>query len=76
MGETVVRAPTVRLSFLRMGKHLLILFRPYLHIYAHSNEVEELAVINLIGVNLERQEHMEALLGVRIIFTFSVILLR
>lgn len=39
-------------------------FRPYLHMYAHSDEVEEVAVINLNGVNLERQEHMEALLGV------------
>lgn len=33
--------------------------------YAHSDEVEELAVVNLKGVNLEKQEQMEQLLGVR-----------
>lgn len=33
--------------------------------YAHSDEVEELAIINLSGVNIESQEHMEALIGVR-----------
>ena len=33
--------------------------------YAHSNEVEELAVVNLKGVNIERNPEMEALLGVR-----------
>lgn len=38
--------------------------RPYLHVYAHSNEVEETAVINLSGVNIERNPEMEALLGV------------
>lgn len=39
--------------------------RPYLHMYAHSNEVEETGVINLNGVNIERNPEMEALLGVR-----------
>lgn len=38
--------------------------RPYLHMYKHSNEVEEVAVINLSGVNLESNREMEALLGV------------
>ena len=42
--------------------------RPYLHMYSHSDEVEELAVVNLNGVNLERQVHIEQLLGVRFFF--------
>ena len=42
--------------------------RPYLHMYAHSNELEETAVVNLNGVNIERNPEMEALLGVRPIF--------
>ncbi|TCD69171.1 kinesin-like protein Klp8 [Steccherinum ochraceum] len=46
-----------------------VLRRPYLQMYAHSDEIEELAVINLNGVNLERQEHMEQLLGKRFTFT-------
>ena len=32
--------------------------------YKHSNEVEELAVVNLVGVNIESNPEMEALLGV------------
>lgn len=39
--------------------------RPYLHIYAHSNEVVETGVVNLNGVNIESNPEMEALLGVR-----------
>jgi len=50
-------------------KRWFVLRRPYLHMYAHSDEVEELAIINLNGVNLERQEHMEQLLGKRFTFT-------
>lgn len=33
--------------------------------YKHSNELEEVAVVNLIGVNMERNPEMESLLGVR-----------
>ena len=33
--------------------------------YKHSNEVEEVSVVNLSGVNIERNPEMEALLGVR-----------
>lgn len=33
--------------------------------YAHSNEIDELAVVNLNGVNLERNIETESLLGVR-----------
>ena len=32
--------------------------------YKHSNEVEELGVVNLNGVNIENNPEMEALLGV------------
>ncbi len=39
--------------------------RPYLYMYAHSNEVEEIGVISLTGVNIENNPEMEALLGVR-----------
>ncbi|KAI0786506.1 kinesin-domain-containing protein [Abortiporus biennis] len=50
-------------------KRWFVLRRPYLHMYAHSNETEELAVINLNGVNIERNPDMEALLGKRFTFT-------
>ncbi len=33
--------------------------------YAHSNEIEEIGVISLTGVNVESNPEMEALLGVR-----------
>ena len=33
--------------------------------YAHSNEIEEVAVVNLVGVNIESNPDMEMLLGVR-----------
>ncbi|KAI0922064.1 hypothetical protein AcV5_000508 [Taiwanofungus camphoratus] len=46
-----------------------VLRRPYLHMYAHSNEVEETGVINLNGVNIERNPEMEALLGKKFTFT-------
>ena len=32
--------------------------------YAHSNEVEEIGIISLTGVNIESNLEMEALLGV------------
>lgn len=35
--------------------------------YAHSNEIEEIGVISLTGVNVERNPEMEALLGVRLV---------
>ena len=44
-----------------------LLFRPYLNVYAHSDENEETAVIGLTGVNIEYNPAMESLLGVRII---------
>lgn len=33
--------------------------------YKHSDELEEVAVVQLSGVNVERSPDMEALLGVR-----------
>ena len=40
--------------------------------YAHSNELEETAVVNLNGVNIERNPEMEALLGVRPTFSLLI----
>ncbi len=34
--------------------------------YKHSNEIEEVSVINLNGVNIESSPEMEALLGVSV----------
>ncbi|EED79320.1 predicted protein [Postia placenta Mad-698-R] len=50
-------------------KRWFVLRRPYLHVYAHSNEVEETAIINLSGVNIERNPEMEVLLGKKFTFT-------
>src|ERR1700733_13028728 len=38
--------------------------RPYLYVYKHSNEIEEVTVIDLDGVNVESNAEMESLLGV------------
>lgn len=46
-----------------------VLRRPYLHVYMHSNELEEVSVISLDGVNVESNQEMEALLGKRFAFT-------
>ncbi|OBZ71837.1 hypothetical protein A0H81_08107 [Grifola frondosa] len=46
-----------------------VLRRPYLHMYTHSNEVEEIGIISLNGVNIESNPEMEALLGKRFTFT-------
>ncbi|KXN84211.1 hypothetical protein AN958_12864 [Leucoagaricus sp. SymC.cos] len=46
-----------------------VLRRPYLHMYAHSNELEELGVISLSGVNVESDPHKESLLGKPFSFT-------
>lgn len=50
------------LSSLASGVHALP--RPYLHVYKQSNEVEEITVISLDGVNVESNQDMESLLGV------------
>ncbi|KAF8576210.1 kinesin-like protein [Ramaria rubella] len=46
-----------------------VLRRPYLHVYARSNEVEELSVISLTGVKIEQNPEMETLFGRRFTFT-------
>ncbi|KAF8264294.1 kinesin-like protein [Lactarius quietus] len=46
-----------------------VLQRPYLHVYKQSNEVEEITVISLDGVNVESNPDMESLLGKRFTFT-------
>jgi kinesin family protein 1 len=50
-------------------KRWFVLRRPYLHLYAHSNEVEEVQVISLTGVKIEQNPDMEALFGRRFTFT-------
>ncbi|KAG6853719.1 hypothetical protein C0991_002135 [Blastosporella zonata] len=42
---------------------------PYLHIYAHSNELEETGIVSLSGVNVESDPHKEFLLGKPFSFT-------
>lgn len=44
------------------------LTRPYLHIYAHSNEIEEVGIVSLTGVNIESDPHKESLLGVSLTY--------
>ncbi|TFY83857.1 hypothetical protein EWM64_g137 [Hericium alpestre] len=46
-----------------------VLRRPYLHVYRHSNELEEVSVISLTGVNVESNPDMETLLGKQFTFT-------
>ncbi|KAF8164906.1 kinesin-like protein [Crassisporium funariophilum] len=46
-----------------------VLKRPYLHIFAHSNELEETGIISLAGVNVESDPHKESLLGKPFSFT-------
>ena len=41
--------------------------RPYLHVYKHSNEIEEVTVIGLDGVNVESNPEMGSLLGVSLV---------
>ncbi|KAK7061255.1 kinesin-like protein [Favolaschia claudopus] len=50
-------------------KRWFVLKRPYLHIYSHSNELEEVGVVSLEGVNVESDPHKEMLLGKPFSFT-------
>lgn len=38
--------------------------RPYLHMYTSSSELEEVGIISLSGMNIERDSSKEALFGV------------
>lgn len=69
MGATVVCLEEVSFVHPSFTYILITACRPYLHIYAHSDEVEEVGVINLNGVNIESNPEMEALLGVRHCFS-------
>ncbi|KAG5732272.1 Kinesin-like protein [Termitomyces sp. T112] len=46
-----------------------VLRRPHLHIYKHSNELEEIGIVSLSGVNVESDPHKEFLLGKPFSFT-------
>ncbi|KAG6873983.1 hypothetical protein C0995_007939 [Termitomyces sp. Mi166 len=46
-----------------------VLRRPYLHIYTHSNELEETGIVSLSGINIESDPHKEFLLGKPFSFT-------
>jgi kinesin family member 1 len=48
-----------------ISTNLVELSRPYLHTYTHSNELEEVGVISLDGVNVDSDPQKELLLGVR-----------
>ncbi|KAH7912466.1 hypothetical protein BJ138DRAFT_1004364 [Hygrophoropsis aurantiaca] len=50
-------------------KRWFVLRRPYLHVYTQSNELEEVGVISLHGVNIESDPNKEMLLGRRYSFT-------
>ncbi|KAJ7666502.1 kinesin-like protein [Mycena rosella] len=50
-------------------KRWFVLKRPYLHIYSHSNELEEVGIVSLDGVNVESDPHKEMLLGKPFSFT-------
>lgn len=52
-------------SYMSFGHHAKIHYRPYLNMYKHSNELEELGIASLTGVNVESNPEMEAILCVR-----------
>lgn len=67
MGTAMVCSEEVCISyFQRLVICSLHSSRPYLNVYAHSDENEETAVIGLTGVNIEYNPAMESLLGVRL----------
>ncbi|KAJ6612156.1 kinesin-like protein [Mycena sp. CBHHK59/15] len=56
-------------SLNKWEKRWFVLKRPYLHIYSHSNELEEIGIVSLEGVNVESDPHKEMLLGKPFSFT-------
>ncbi|KAF9076708.1 kinesin-like protein [Rhodocollybia butyracea] len=50
-------------------KRWFVLKRPHLHMYAHSNELEEIGIVSLTGVNVESDPLKESLLGKPLSFT-------
>jgi kinesin family member 1 len=47
-------------------KRWFVLRRPFLHMYSHSNEQDEVGIVSLTGVNVESDRQKEELLGVSI----------
>ena len=64
LGKTVVCYKEVRHLEVFRIHHLTPVVRPYLHLYAHSNEIEEVGIITLSGVNVESDPNKTALIGV------------
>lgn len=52
------------LTPIRIPHDIKHVFRPYLHVFAHSNELEETGIVSLSGVNVESDPFKESLLGV------------
>lgn len=48
-------------------KRWFVLRRPYLHMYARSNELDEVGVISLAGAKVEYDPTMDDLFGVRML---------
>ena len=65
MGKALVRSQEVSHSQSNTRMALIVsLRRPYLHMYARSNELEEVGVVSLAGTNVESDPQKEMLLGV------------
>lgn len=45
-------------------RRYFVLRRPFLHMYTHSNEQDEIGIVSLTGVNVESDRQKEQLLGV------------
>ena len=74
MGKTLVCSPEVWLLFWSLFPSFTdARRRPYLYAYKHSDEVEEVSIISLTGVNVESNSDMEALLGVHIMSSLSMV---
>lgn len=52
------------LSYAAMHQLIPMDHRPYLHMYMSSNELQEIGVISLTGMNIECDSNKEALFGV------------
>jgi len=66
MGKAMVCPKTVKNQRKDMMIVIDVISRPYLHMYAHSNELEELGIISLSGVNVQNDPLKESLLGVSV----------
>lgn len=64
MAKILVCPPEVRIVLYPIRANAENVRRPYLYIYAHSNELEEVGIISLTGVKVEHNPDMEMLFGV------------